>query len=192
MRKGPHLVNAAFAAAFRGTADVALVMKTVPNSGAAAGFTGATGRVRVIAEAYTDAQMAALYRSAHAFVFPSYGEGWGMPVLEAMAAGCLVLAPTHTGLAEFFDESVGWVLPWHRRPATYGVPVTVYEPDGQALVWALRQALAAPPAGEIARRTARARATALRFTWAASATAVLDALKVLDTSGADRVEMLPA
>lgn len=173
-RKGPHLVNDAFAAAFPGREAVELVMKTVPTAGAAAGFEEAAGRVRVIARAYTDPEMAALYRSAHAFVFPSYGEGWGLPVLEAMAAGCLVLSPVHTGLADFFGPEVGWALPWHRVAARYGVPVSAYEVDEPALVDGLRRARDCWPLTAGVR--ARARRRALTFTWEQTARGVLDAL----------------
>ena len=39
-----------------------------------------------------DADLRALYRRAEAFAFPSLGEGFGLPVLEAMTAGTPVLA----------------------------------------------------------------------------------------------------
>jgi glycosyltransferase involved in cell wall biosynthesis len=195
VRKGPHVVNAAFAAAFADRADdVELVMKTVPHAGAAAGFTGATGRVRLIAEAYTDAEMAALYRSAHAFVFPTYGEGWGMPVLEALAAECLVLAPMHTGLLEFFDGRVGWPLPWSRVSADYGGPVSASAVDPGVLAGLMRTAVGlwrqTPTLGALG---VRARERALRFTWGESARQVRAAIQsgILDMDPRAVVERVP-
>ncbi|WP_187279667.1 glycosyltransferase family 4 protein [Quadrisphaera setariae] len=54
-----------------------------------------------------------LYRTASALVFPSLGEGWGIPVLEALAHGCPVLASDRTAIPEaggpactYFDPGV--------------------------------------------------------------------------------------
>jgi glycosyltransferase involved in cell wall biosynthesis len=39
-----------------------------------------------------DAELAKLYRSAHALIFPSLNEGFGLPIVEAVAAGARRLA----------------------------------------------------------------------------------------------------
>lgn len=46
----------------------------------------------VMAGRVSDEELVALYQEAAAFVFPSLYEGFGIPPLEAMAHGCLVLA----------------------------------------------------------------------------------------------------
>jgi glycosyltransferase involved in cell wall biosynthesis len=170
IRKGWDLVRSAWTRAFPGRDDVRLTLKTVPTAGASYGFVTQTGRVRVLAEAWSDAAMADLYRSAHVFVFPSRGEGWGLPVLEAMAAECLVLAPAITGLAEFFDASVGWPLPWARRLAQYGTAVQAYEADADALTVLLRASVTAIAATRPLRQRARLRA--LTYTWDRTALAI--------------------
>lgn len=48
----------------------------------------------------TDARLAALYRHAFAFLFPSLYEGFGMPVLEAMRFGCPVVCSNAASLPE--------------------------------------------------------------------------------------------
>jgi glycosyltransferase involved in cell wall biosynthesis len=55
-------------------------------------------------------QLRELYYSAHLFVFPSLGEGWGLPLTEAMATGCPCVAVDHSGCGEFFDDTVGYVI----------------------------------------------------------------------------------
>ncbi len=51
-----------------------------------------------------------LYNKANIFLFPSMGEGWGLMGCEAMATGCPTLAPRITGIAEYFNNKVGYVL----------------------------------------------------------------------------------
>lgn len=48
----------------------------------------------------TDAELAHLYSKATAFVFPSFIEGFGMPVLEAMSVGLPVITSNRGALAE--------------------------------------------------------------------------------------------
>lgn len=48
----------------------------------------------------SDARLAQLYREAKAFIFPSFEEGFGLPVLEAMAAGCPVACSNTSSLPE--------------------------------------------------------------------------------------------
>jgi glycosyltransferase involved in cell wall biosynthesis len=61
----------------------------------------AAGDVRVILEGeVSDVRLAALYRGAAAFVFPSLYEGFGLPVLEAMAYGTPVVASTAASVPE--------------------------------------------------------------------------------------------
>jgi len=46
------------------------------------------------------ADLVALYSSAHAFVFPSLFEGFGLPILEAMSCGCPVISSNAASLPE--------------------------------------------------------------------------------------------
>jgi glycosyltransferase involved in cell wall biosynthesis len=47
-----------------------------------------------------DDQLAALYRGANAFAYPSIFEGFGMPIVEALASGVPVIASDHPSLDE--------------------------------------------------------------------------------------------
>ncbi|TYP93264.1 MULTISPECIES: glycosyltransferase family 4 protein, partial [Nitrosomonas] len=48
----------------------------------------------------TDEELALAYGGALALVYPSLYEGFGMPVIEAMASGCPVITTSHGSLAE--------------------------------------------------------------------------------------------
>lgn len=49
--------------------------------------------------------LASLYAGAHAFVFPSLAEGFGMPLIEAMASGTPVVAATNAPTPEVVGEA---------------------------------------------------------------------------------------
>lgn len=51
-----------------------------------------------------DAQLPALYQTADAFVFPSLKEGWGLVVLEAIAAGLPVITSDQPPFTEFLSS----------------------------------------------------------------------------------------
>lgn len=55
--------------------------------------------------------LAALYRSAAALVYPSLFEGWGIPVLEAHAAGLPVITANVSSMPEISGEAALYVNP---------------------------------------------------------------------------------
>ena len=60
-----------------------------------------------------DVALPTLYRAAEAMVYPSLFEGFGFPLVEAMACGCPVLTSKRGSLAEVVGESAGIFGPEH-------------------------------------------------------------------------------
>jgi glycosyltransferase involved in cell wall biosynthesis len=58
-----------------------------------------------------DEEVAAIVRGARVFVYPSLYEGFGIPPLEAMAAGTPVVAAKTSSLPEALGEHARWVHP---------------------------------------------------------------------------------
>ncbi len=59
----------------------------------------------------SDAALAELYRRCAVFCYPSLAEGFGLPVLEAMAAGAAVLTSNTSSLPEVGGNAVEYVDP---------------------------------------------------------------------------------
>jgi glycosyltransferase involved in cell wall biosynthesis len=68
---------------------------------AAAGAPGAVNALGVV----SDARLDALYREAEALVYPSLYEGFGLPVLEAMARGTAVVAARASSVPEVLGQA---------------------------------------------------------------------------------------
>jgi alpha-1,3-rhamnosyl/mannosyltransferase len=58
-----------------------------------------------------DEQLRALYRGAELFAYPSLYEGFGLPVLEAMASGTPVLTSRVSSLPEVAGDAAVYVDP---------------------------------------------------------------------------------
>ena len=70
-------------------------------------------RDRILSLGYVDAETRAkLYRTASALAFPSLDEGFGLPVLEAMAAGLPVLTSNRSALPEVAADAAVLVDPF--------------------------------------------------------------------------------
>jgi glycosyltransferase involved in cell wall biosynthesis len=79
----------------------------------------------------TDSEILALYDQADVFVYPSLYEGFGLPVLEAMACGCPVIASNASSLPEVVGEAGLLVDPYDVEALAQAM-TTVLENDSNA------------------------------------------------------------
>jgi len=59
----------------------------------------------------TSIDLAKVYTSADVFVLPTHGEGWGRPIMEAMASGLPVIVPFWSGLTDFVSPEYALTIP---------------------------------------------------------------------------------
>jgi glycosyltransferase involved in cell wall biosynthesis len=132
-------------------------LPSIGREAAAADLPGAPGRV-VVVPSPADADLAALMAGADAFCLPSLGEGFGLPALEAMACGTVVVVSDRGSLPEVVGDA--------------GLVVV---PEADALAASLDAVLARP--AEFERLRERAVARARRFGWDRTAHGWADVLE---------------
>jgi GT2 family glycosyltransferase/glycosyltransferase involved in cell wall biosynthesis len=128
-------------------------------------------------------QLGALYRSADAFVSVSRGEGWNMPLMEAMACGLPAIATDWGAHQEFVHEGIAYPLRVRRLvPAVAKCPYYSgfqwADPDPDHLRFLLRHVYENRDEAR-ARGQAAAREMAARWTWDAAALKIVDRLAAI-------------
>jgi glycosyltransferase involved in cell wall biosynthesis len=82
---------------------------------------------------YVDAEdLPALYGGAEAFVFPSFWEGFGLPVLEAMGCGTPVVVSRVAALPEVAGDAAVWVDPASAESIANGILEVLTQPARRA------------------------------------------------------------
>ena len=89
---------------------------------------GLAGRVKFIG-APPEEDLAALYSGATVFVFPSLYEGFGLPVLEAMACGAPVICAHTSSLPEVAGEAALFFDPCDETALTQALATVLQDAD---------------------------------------------------------------
>jgi hypothetical protein len=124
-RKGTDMLLDAYLQTFTRNDNVALVFKAYGNTTFYANqnqsdeIVALTKRMDLPIVGYNDAdlsddEMAQLYRGADVLVLPYRGEGFGLPVLEAMACGTPAIVSTGGATDDFVTDEIGYRLPSRR------------------------------------------------------------------------------
>eukprot|EP00041_Stephanoeca_diplocostata_P037284 m.1402026 g.1402026 ORF g.1402026 m.1402026 type:complete len:549 (+) comp25009_c0_seq26:146-1792(+) len=83
------------------------------------------------------AQYPQLFKNADAFVLPTHGEGWGRPVMEAMAMELPTIVTYWSGQTEFVTEATAFLLrPSGLEPGFFGEPALLNFDDQANHQWA--------------------------------------------------------
>ncbi len=196
-RKGIDLLLQAYLKTFTRTDDVSLVIKDMGGRSFYRGqtFEQEIRRLQAMPEAppilYLDQdllpdQLPGLYTACDCLVHPYRGEGFGLPIAEAMACGLPVIVTNYGAALDFCDAEVAYLIPAppKRLPErrigdleTVDFP-WLAEPDGEALARLMREVYENP---EGARTKGRKASQRIRtdFTWERAAEKAMVRLRVL-------------
>ena len=186
-RKGADVLLAAYLDAFTADDPVELYIKTFPNphnqihaqlETLCAGREH-TAHVVIDEHQLDDTAMLALYRSAHAMVLPTRGEGFNLPAAEAMAMALPVITTGHSAQTDFCSHATATLVNFQfssSRSHLRASDACWLEPDPQHLATQMRQLreriLANDPTLE-AQRQAGMHHVRDTYRWVRSARAVL-------------------
>lgn len=199
-RKGIDLLLAAFARAFAPTDDVGLVIQDMGvrsfYRGQTAGEAIAALQARGYAVEYRDTptvpgELARLYAACDCLVHPYRGEGFALPVIEAMACGLPVIVTGEGPSLDYAGPGLAYLIPARRvefpedrvgEIETVGRPWW-WEPDPEALARQLRHVF--ENREEAKQKGSQASAWIRRhFTWAEAAEAAEARLRILASQAA--------
>lgn len=124
--------------------------------------------------------MGSLYRSVDCFVLPTRGEGWGLPILEAMACGLPVIATDWSAHTDFMNQGnayplqVAELIP-ARAKCPYYTGFRWAQPDEDHLVDLMRYACEHPEEA-VAKGAAASEEILGRWTWRQAAQRIKERL----------------
>ena len=122
-RKGIDLLLSAFARAFRPTDGVGLVIKDMGTKTFYRGQTAEAGVAKLREQGYSveyidrdlgEAEIAGLYAACDCLVHPFRGEGFALPVVEAMACGLPVIVTGAGPVLDYATEETAFFIPARR------------------------------------------------------------------------------
>nr|WP_315475645.1 glycosyltransferase [uncultured Undibacterium sp.] len=190
-RKGVDVLLDAYAQAFRKTDDVSLVIKTFPNPHNDVEQRLAQLRaddpefpdVVLVNRDCSDEELAGWYQACDAFVAPSRGEGFGLPIAEAMLFDLPVITTAFGGQVDFCDEDFTWLcdFDFQKSRTHLGAMHSVWaNPKVDHLAHLLREVFSLPEAQRRLKTDLAKQAVLRDFTWARTAENSIQAIAALD------------
>lgn len=193
-RKGVDVLLDAYGAAFTSQDAVRLIIKTFPNphhdiQQQVADWRASNPQapaIEIINEDLPDAAIRALYHLADVLVAPSRGEGFGLPLAEAMLHRLPVIATARGGQSDFCTESTAWLINCrYERAKSHlkGGASVWFEPSRDHLIELLQDFHRAHLSGRLEQYAAsktQAAETLIRekFSWRAVARNTINALQI--------------
>jgi GT2 family glycosyltransferase/2-polyprenyl-3-methyl-5-hydroxy-6-metoxy-1,4-benzoquinol methylase/predicted Zn-dependent protease len=196
LRKGPDVLLKAYLEAFTAADDVCLVIKDFGGKTVYAGQTFEekiraaqaqpnAPQILYLNDELTPEQLPGLYRACDCLVLPYRGEGYGLPVVEAMACGLPVMVTGGGATDDFVRDEFGFRIPAQRQVFGNEIsgmklmkPGWLLEPDAGVLAGHMKRLAAHPEEARECGR--RASAHAKQFcSWESAAKIVLERIDAL-------------
>lgn len=203
-RKGADLLLKAFTAAdFGGRPEVTLIIKTFPNPHNTIpsqlnkagwvkeqqsqlffnnGKKNSKKKILLVEDELSPGQLVSLYQKSDFIVAPSRGEGFGLPMAEAMVFGLPVLTTGFGGQTDFCSHETAWLTDYKfsRAKTHMELPDSVWvEPDLGDLIKQMEN-ISRLPAEEINRKTQVAKENILKnHSWRQASKRLTQAIEAL-------------
>jgi glycosyltransferase involved in cell wall biosynthesis len=204
-RKGADLLLKAFTAAnFGDRPDVTLIIKTFPNPHNTIrsqlnqeGWVkeqpsqlffnnlkaNSKKKILVVENELSPGQLVSLYQKSDLLVAPSRGEGFGLPMAEAMVFGLPILTTGFGGQTDFCNDETAWLTDYKfsRAKTHMDLPDSVWvEPDLGDLIRQMEN-ISRLPAEKINRKTRAAQKNILKnHSWPQASKRLTQAIEALD------------
>ena len=187
-RKGVDVLLAAYGKAFSNTDDVTLIIKTFANPHNQVKEWLALAKqanpqfpdVQIIEGDLTDAQLKALYEQCQALVAPSYAEGFGLPLAEAMLSNLSVITTGWGGQLDFCNTQTAHLIDFNFELADTHFQLfdSVWaKPKVDHLALLMSQVYQEPLEARLERAAAARKLLLEQFTWRAVAQRLVDAAR---------------
>ncbi len=188
-RKGIDVLLRAYEQAFTSKDEVTLLIKTFPNPHNKVAEILETRRqsnpdfphVVLINEDWPQKNMLSLYQRSHAFVAPSRGEGFGLPMAEAMLFQLPVITTAWGGQLDFCNEQTAWLCDYKfvKADTHLGLTHSLWaEPDLDDLSAKLKQVYLSNRASYKHKLDAAKNNVELHFTWQKTAQKLISAVSL--------------
>ncbi|WP_413683482.1 glycosyltransferase [Prochlorococcus sp. MIT 1011] len=174
-RKGVDILLKSYSTVFNENDDVSLIIKTFdnPHNNIEQQIKELKKNnthfpdVKIIKDDLNLAQLKSLYLQSNVFVAPSRGEGFGLPIAEAMLLGLPVITTAWGGQRDFCDETNSWLVDFKfaNSKSHFDLDYSYYvEPSTQDLIDKIKLVYSATEK-EISTKTTNAKGTINSFTW---------------------------
>jgi glycosyltransferase involved in cell wall biosynthesis len=77
-----------------------------------------TARLVVIPNIISEQELLSIHKAGHCYVAPHHGEGWGMPIHDAIMFGKQIIATKFGGVVEFLEDDAFHPIPFSMVPVT--------------------------------------------------------------------------